>query len=45
MSRDKLKSLYLYYHSTNGHKTYQGADILRGDPNHKFGRPLNEVVL
>ena len=42
---EKLKTLYLHYHSAYGHKTYLDGDITQGASTNKFTRPLNEVVI
>ena len=36
LSRDKLKTLYLYYINVIGHQTYWGNDMLQGGPTHHF---------
>ena len=43
--RDKLKPLYLHYHSAHGHQTWQYGDLPRGAPNHKVAQRSDHVVL
>ena len=34
--REKTKTLHFYYYSAYGDKTYQGGNIPRAAPTHKF---------
>ena len=42
--RVKLKT-YLHHYNAYDHKTYRCSGITQGVPTHKFGYPLNEVVM
>ena len=43
--RDKLKSLYLYYHNAYGHQTWQDGDLPWLSFNHKVIWPYNHMAL
>ena len=44
-SHDKLKTLYLHYHSAYGHQTLQDGNVPRWAPTHKVTWPFQQVVL
>lgn len=43
--REKTKTLHFYYYNAYGDKTYQGGNMPRGAPIHKFVWTLSEVVM
>ena len=44
-SRDKLKPLYLHYHSAHGHQTWQDDSLPRWAPTYQVTSTFNHVVL
>ena len=44
-SHDKLKLLYLHYHSAHDHQTWKNSDLPWGAPNHKVIYCLVRMVL
>ena len=44
-SRDSLKSLYLHYHSTYDHQTWQAGDLPRRASIHNVSSHFGHVVL
>ena len=44
-SRDKLKPVYLHYHSNYDHQIWQGNDLPWADFTHKVAQPFVHMVL